>query len=655
MTDLTSVRRRVLRGGSACVLASAVFLLARALDIVHQALTVEARATRQSSSAPPPSPAVEYYRLVPGFLPEDVGDDGMAKGNGFAAPNPWGAYTAYLLATNAAGQRTWRIENYLPNPGGATAQGSSMYLFEGNARALLVDTAQNTVDVPPRGDLKSVVRYLLGHDNDGSGKSNPVDFVVANTHSHGDHTGKNSAMSDRTLYYPNLDWPRGTAPANYVPIKEGGGDTTHGDGHAVSEIDLGGRTLVAIDIHEHTPGSTGYLDRENRMIATGDAIGSGYVWAQFGFISQYDTAVHHLQDVLRPFDRIDILPAHFYQVRQGARGKPPLNGRPLDKAYVDDEVRAADGILDGSIVGEPYRVVGRNAAIATLGSGQVVYSLAMLRPVGASAISGDTATYHAIAIPGISGGSAVAGRYAGIEAIRSGFFLIRDDANESMYLIVGSTKALLVGSGAGTPGLAAFAKHLAGTIALDVVATSGDADQIGGLSQFAGSTIYLPRGVNAPGVTAGIVRVGRGDQISLGVDRAGRPLLIEVHPLAGHSAAGLTLLDVNDRVLLAGDALGTQDNDAGLILHEPLAAFAPALAAWRAETDGKYDVVYTAHNYQWFTSPAYVDQVQAAVERGVSEGESAFVDSARIAGAKMIRSSGAADVVASVVVDRAAR
>ena len=57
-----------------------------------------------------------------------------------------------------------------------------------------------------------------------------------------------------------------------------------------------------------------------RRIATGDAIGSGYVWAHFGSITQYAESVHHLQNVLRPFDRIDVLPAHFYQVKQGARG-----------------------------------------------------------------------------------------------------------------------------------------------------------------------------------------------------------------------------------------------------------------------------------------------------------------------------------------------
>ena len=71
-------------------------------------------------------PRLEHYRLVPGFLPEVFTESGMAQGNGFATPNPWGTYTAYRLATNAKGHRTWRIENYLPNPAGTTAQGSSM-------------------------------------------------------------------------------------------------------------------------------------------------------------------------------------------------------------------------------------------------------------------------------------------------------------------------------------------------------------------------------------------------------------------------------------------------------------------------------------------------------------------------------------------------
>src|SRR6201991_5071104 len=142
--------------------------------------------------------------------------------NGFEAPNPWGRYTAYLLSTNERGQRTWRIENFLPQ--GAASQGSTMWLFEGSRKALLVDTAQNTVDVPivaGKPDLAAVVDRLLGTNNDGTPRT-PVDWVVAISHGHGDHTGKVAALAPRTIYYPDLDWPANATP-NIRPVKEGGG------------------------------------------------------------------------------------------------------------------------------------------------------------------------------------------------------------------------------------------------------------------------------------------------------------------------------------------------------------------------------------------------------------------------------------------------
>lgn len=592
---------------------------------------------------------VDHYRLVPGFIAESFNEEGMARGNGFATANPWGQYTAYLLATNGKGQRTWRIENYLPNQNGATAQGSSMYLFEGNARALLVDTAQNTQDIPGQNDLKTVVRHLLGHMNDGAPKPNPVDFVVSNTHSHGDHTGKNGTMSDRTVYYPDLDWPR-NAPTNYVPIREGGGPSSNGpNGQAVRSIDLGERTIEAVRLYAHTPGSTGYLDRENRMVATGDAIGSAYVWAHFGSITQYADSVHHLRDVLGPFDHVDVLPAHFYQIKQGARGKPPINGRPLDKRYVDDQARVADAILNGTIVGDPYRTVGRQAAIASIDSAGVVYTLGSLYPGGVYASKGDQTKYHAIAIPGSNAPATATGRYAAVDGIKSTIHLIRDYANQTMYLISGSTKALLVGTGSGTPGVAGFVRGLAGKLPVEVILTSDDAGQIGGLGQFVAATVHVPRGMTAPAGVKNVRYVTGGDRIDLGTDRAGRPLVIEIQPLSGHSPHGITLIDVNNRALFSGDALGAQDNDAGLILREPLTSFANALTQWRAATDGKYDVVFTAHNFQWFTPAAFVDEVQAAVKKGLGEGEAAFIPSTRVPGARMIRSAGNAETVASIV------
>ena len=50
-------------------------------------------------------------------------------------------------------------------------------------------------------DLKTVVRHLLGHENDGQARAHPLDFVVAITHNHPDHIGENGRMSDRTIYY----------------------------------------------------------------------------------------------------------------------------------------------------------------------------------------------------------------------------------------------------------------------------------------------------------------------------------------------------------------------------------------------------------------------------------------------------------------------
>ena len=164
------------------------------------------------------------------------------------------------------------------------------------------------------------------------------------------------------------------------------------------------------------------------------------------------------------------------------------------------------------------------------------YSLANLYPGGIFGGQGEAGKYHAITIPGsykLAPYQDAAPPGPAIDNIKTGFYLIRDNANTSMYLIKGSTRALLVGTGSGTAGIAAYAKNLAGALPLDVVVTSDDPDQVGGLSQFAGSTVYGPAGV--AGVTA---PVGSGDVIDLGTDSAGRPARLEVQPLHGPFAEG---------------------------------------------------------------------------------------------------------------------
>ncbi len=620
---------------AACVLAaSAPLRLARAVNSSQATRRLLTTNRKQKATRDQPS-RFQYYRVARGFLPEQFNTSGFAVGTGFGTVNPWGTYTAYLMLTNGKGQRTWRIENYLQS--GGFTQGSTMYLLEGTERALLIDTAQDTPEVMGKNDLKTVARYLLAHDNDGREKGNAIDFVVSNTHSHGDHTGKNHQMSDRTVYYPDLDWP-GSAPANYVPIREGGGQTPHGSGMAVGEIALGGRTIRAVNLYGHTPGSMGYLDTENNLIVTGDAIGSGLVWMHFGMISQYVQTLRHLRDVLRPMNDPAVLPAHFYQIKIDTRAKPPVNGRPLDKQYVADQLAVAEGVVMGSIVGEPYRIVGRQVVVGKVSSAEMTYRPDMIETGGAGG-------YRAVSIPG-SGASRQA---SPIDNIKSNFILIRDGSNNSLYLIKGSTRALLVGTGSGSPGLARFVARLAGRVPVDVAILSADAGQVGGLQQFPTAKAYIPRG---SGITLGAhqtaMEIGRGDVILM-TDASNGPLAIEVAPLSGHSRTGLTLLDMSDRILLSGDALGTQAADGGLILHDNLASFSEALRAWRAQTDGRYDIVYTAHNYQWLTIPGFVDQLQSAVTRGILGGDAAFTDSKAVPGRKVIRSSGPPDTIASIV------
>jgi glyoxylase-like metal-dependent hydrolase (beta-lactamase superfamily II) len=640
------------------------FLLAAALTAGGVAALGSPAAAAQATSGgilPPLARAgrsVEWYELVPGFVAETTDAEGWPSATAFDNGNPWGMYTAYLMATNDIGQRTWRVEQYLPGQllfGHQYAQGTTMYLLEGAERALLIDTGYADPAgypaperrVPGQDDLVTVVKHLLSHENDGSPRATAVDFVVANSHNHGDHTGKNAVMLERTIYYPALDWPASGAPANYVPIVEGGGPTPAGE--AVGAIELGDRTIEAINVYGHTAGSMAYLDRENELIATGDALGSGFVYMQGGPLTRYQETLKHVLDVVRRYPHIAVLPAHVYQLRAFDRRLPPTNGRPSDREYISDQLDAVTGILTGSIVAEPFIAAGRTITWTRSNSAQICFRLDTMYPGGPFGGSYGPDILRVVRIPGeykttpwIDGG------VPAVANIGTEFYLIRDNENTSMYLIKGSRRALLVGTGRGTKGTAALAEKIAGRLPLDVVVTSDDADQIGGVSQFRSQAIYA--------VDAAIIRADLGKRVQavesghvfdLGDDTRGRPARIEAIPLSGHSSAGLTLLSVSDRILLTGDALGEQFGGGGLLLHAAPTEFDTAFREWRSKTDGRYDSVYTSRNFTWFTSPIFVDRVQEALGKLLAGAPT--VPSVRPAGYQMVQSSGPSDVIASII------
>ncbi|WP_161956898.1 MBL fold metallo-hydrolase [Sphingosinithalassobacter portus] len=510
----------------------------RLLLAIATALALPAAASAQNSLP------LRQDRLAPGFVAERWNEDGYAIG--FESDNPWGEYTAYLMATDADGRRSWRIEQYLPNPGTDFRQGSTMYLVEGDARALLIDTAQPSQNPADHG-LKALVRTLLGHENDGSVRDAPVDFIVANTHGHADHIGENRQFSDRTLYYMAGDWPD-AAPANYVPVKEGGGPTPNGQ--ALGSIDLGGRVLRVIDMPPHTPGSVGYLDSAHDMFFTGDAVGSGYVWLHWASISRYAATMDRIAELTEGRSDLAVLPAHFYQIRADHR-----RFGPLGHEYLLDQRATAHGVLDGTIDGEPYYVVGPGAVWAGTGSARMTYAFEWLDPEPG-------ADYRAIAIPGhmVSPAQADA-RYAPLFAMHTPLFLIRSRQGETLYLLIGSRAALLIGTGLGAPGLADMVERLKGDVPLEVALLSDDPAQAGGLAQLSPAAVHRP---------------GDGDTIELGAAPDGTAITLTA---VAADSASVALLSPGDRTLFLGEGE------------------APAGAK------GLYDLIYSARSSAWMVTP----------------------------------------------------
>jgi glyoxylase-like metal-dependent hydrolase (beta-lactamase superfamily II) len=583
------------------------------LLLAASAALFAAASLRAQDIPEPPSPRsdIHFYQLAKGFSPGLVDASGVPQGTGFAGHNRWGQYTAYLMATDAQGYRTWRIEHDMPMPGTDTAQGSTMYLLEGRDRALLIDTANPASFTPGVDDLKTVAHDLLGHRNDGTAKAHPVDFVVANTHNHRDHIGENALMSDRTVYFMDGDWPD-HAPANYVPIREGGGPTSHGKGTAVSEIDLGGgRVLKAIAMPPHTRGSTGYLDVGNRLLFSGDAMGSAWPWLQWASIVEYARTMHRIEAITRAYPDLIVLPAHFYQIRAYGRSAPPLMGRPLDRQYILDQMALADGLLDGSIEGEPYPWHHR-AAWAQHGSARLVYSLDHLADPGEALPS----AYHAIRLPGsyrrdwTATSSPSDQDIDRLSDIAADIHIIREANGPSLFLLRGSRSALLIGNGNGAPGLAPIVAKLVGDLPLDVALLDGGEDQAGGLRQLSPRTIYV-----AAGMTGGHP-LRDGERISLGEDKDGRPLMIEAQTLHAGKQAGLTLRDVGDRILFAGAAFGRAsdpsdgwaDNIKPFTISDPI-GYQIALNDWSSRTIGRFDTLLLSGSADWYLSPDYLAEL----------------------------------------------
>ena len=184
------------------------------------------------------------------------------------------------------------------------------FLFIGEDKAMLVDTGFG------RGDLKAVVDSLT---------SLPV--MLVNTHADGDHVGCNGLFEKAYMHPAEFAYYYETCPkgAVAVPLWEG------------EVIDLGGRQFEVILIPGHTTGSIALLDRENRILVSGDSIAESTIF-MFGKGRSLQAHIYSMKKLLTCSDAFDaIYPAH--------------GPCPIGKDIIDKLIRGAERVLTGTVEG----------------------------------------------------------------------------------------------------------------------------------------------------------------------------------------------------------------------------------------------------------------------------------------------------------------
>lgn len=198
------------------------------------------------------------------------------------------------------------------------------YLIIGSDRAAIVDTGFGL------GPFYETVSALTDKE-----------IVVINTHGHLDHVGANSKFKKAYMHKSSFfDLPE--AVKNEVNqnmfqieyIKEG------------SRINLGNKTLLAIEAPSHSNMDVCYLLEEDRILFSGDIIDAGQVLliakTEFGYhpdvrFKKHLDAMKKLQIHQTSFDYI--CPGH--------------NGTPVSPCYIDHFIGLDEAFLRGELIDQP--------------------------------------------------------------------------------------------------------------------------------------------------------------------------------------------------------------------------------------------------------------------------------------------------------------
>ena len=169
-------------------------------------------------------------------------------------------------------ENTWRIEN----------DGVRVFLLTGTKEALLIDTGMTLTNA--REIEESITKLPLR---------------LLNTHTDIDHISGNAAFESVMMGAGEEEFYRSRdRNEDVIPLY-------HGD-----IIDLGERELEIMDLAGHTPGSIAILDKEHRVLISGDSIQDGRIY-MFGAHRNMEKYIETMEALEKQADRFDeIYPSH---------------------------------------------------------------------------------------------------------------------------------------------------------------------------------------------------------------------------------------------------------------------------------------------------------------------------------------------------------
>ena len=211
------------------------------------------------------------------------------------------------------------------------ATGVNIFLLLGKDRGLLIDTGRVV------GELKKLCNEFVS------------EYYVVNSHGHYDHVAADDQFERIYISYIDIPLLKDSLKSDVIPFET----CDLCDGQV---FDLGDRKVTAVHLPGHTAGSFGFLDKERRIIYSGDSLMRNVSIqhnGNTGVLGYRETLVKLLKEYYDKFDYS--IPGH---------GHRAFGFRPLEKEYITKMIECIDSIdINKSYVisqnerGDVYRFV----------------------------------------------------------------------------------------------------------------------------------------------------------------------------------------------------------------------------------------------------------------------------------------------------------